>query len=99
MTPVRLRPAAPWSQFKHCTTEPLRSHLNVIMVYSNADIFVMFADPQIAEVINDLVADESKSAAKTGITLTLLLKYTIHCPSIGIVLNDLYLSKCVVHVM
>ena len=59
----------------------------------------MFADPQIAEVINDLVADESKSAAKTGITLTLLLKYTIHCPSIGIVLNDLYLSKCVVHVM
>ena len=32
-----------------------------------------FADPQIAEVINDLVADENKSAAKTGITLTLLL--------------------------
>ena len=40
------------------------------MVYSNADIFIMFADPQIAEVINDLVADENKSAAKTGITLT-----------------------------
>ena len=29
-----------------------------------------FADPQIAEVINDLVADESKSVAKAGITLT-----------------------------
>ena len=40
------------------------------MVCSNADIFIMFADPQIAEVINDLVADENKSAAKTGITLT-----------------------------
>ena len=33
----------------------------------------MFADPQIAEVINDLVADESKFAAKTGITLTFIL--------------------------
>ena len=31
----------------------------------------MFADPQIAEVINDLVADENKSAANTGITLNI----------------------------
>ena len=41
------------------------------MVCSNADIFIMFADPLI--VINDLVADENKSAAKTGITLTFIL--------------------------
>ena len=69
MTLVRLEPAAPRSRVKLCTTEPLRSHLSVSMVYSNADFFIMFADPQIAEVLNDLVADENKSAAKTGITL------------------------------
>ena len=73
MTPVRLKPAAPWSQVKHCTTDPPRSHLNVNMVCYNAYIFIMFADPEIAEVINDLVADESKSAAKAGITQKLLL--------------------------
>ena len=39
---------------------------NVLMLVSS------FADPQIAEVINDLVADENKSAAKTGITLFII---------------------------
>ena len=29
VTPVRLKPAALWSQVKHSTTEPLRSHVNV----------------------------------------------------------------------
>ena len=28
MTPVRLEPAAPRSQVKHSTTEPLRSHIS-----------------------------------------------------------------------
>ena len=34
--------------------------------------FVVFSDPQIAEVIDDLVADENKFSASTGITLFIL---------------------------
>ena len=32
MTPVRLKPAAPRFQFKHSTTEPLRSHRQVVRI-------------------------------------------------------------------
>ena len=38
------------------------------MNIANGNLFVI-ADPQIAEVLNDLVADENKSSASTGITL------------------------------
>ena len=29
---VRLEPAAPWSQVKHSTTEPLRSHMLLVHI-------------------------------------------------------------------
>ena len=33
MTPVRFEPAALWSQVKHSTTEPLRSHIKLLCLY------------------------------------------------------------------
>ena len=35
VTPVRLEPAASWSQVKHSTTKPLRSHINLVLALSS----------------------------------------------------------------
>ena len=44
VTPVRLEPAAPWSQVKHLTTEPLRSKLHACVWMNNSFLLVVSAD-------------------------------------------------------
>ena len=38
VTPVRLKPAAPWSLVKHSTTEPLRSHMDKILRFTQKSL-------------------------------------------------------------